>query len=66
MLFRSLAKLPDDAPVLRGETFYTNAAIDLGLADGLRTFDEAVAEAAALGEKYASQQFVEDLIYNSI
>ena len=61
-----LAKLPDDAPVLRGETFYTNAAIDLGLADGLRTFDEAVAEAAALGEKYASQQFVEDLIYNSI
>ena len=61
-----LAKLPDDAPVLRGETFYTKAAIDIGLADGQRTFDQAVAETAALADKYANDQFVRDLIYSSI
>lgn len=61
-----LAALEADAPVLRGETFYTKAAIDIGLADGQRTFDQAVAETAALADKYANDQFVRDLIYSSI
>lgn len=60
----SLAKLPDDAPALRGETFYTKAAIEIGLADGQRTLEEAVAETAELAQKYASQQYVRDIIYS--
>lgn len=59
-----IAKLPDDAPVLRGETFYTKTAIELGLADGQRTFEEAVAETAALGKKFADAQSVRDIIYS--
>lgn len=59
-----LASLEDDAPVLRGETFYTDAAIEIGLADGQRTLDEVVAETAALANKYADNQFVRDMIYN--
>lgn len=60
----ALASLPDDAPVLRGETFYTEAAVKIGLADGQRTFDEVVAETAELAKKYADNQFVRDLLYN--
>lgn len=59
-----LASLEDDAPVLRGETFYTDAAIEIGLADGQRTLDEVVAETAALANKYADNQFVRDMIYS--
>ena len=61
-----LASLPDDAPVLRGETFYTAAAIEQGLADGLRTFEQAIAETAELANKYANDKFVQDLVYSAV
>lgn len=51
-----LAELDDDAPVLQGESFYTSPAEEVGLIDGKRTLEEAVLEAATLGEAYAGTQ----------
>ena len=51
-----LAELDDDAPVLQGESFYTGPAEEVGLIDGKRTLEEAVLEAATLGEAYAGTQ----------
>lgn len=50
---KSLADLPADSPVLRGETFFTANAVELGLADGQSTLLEVVNEAAGLGRKWA-------------
>lgn len=49
-----LTELPDDAPVLRGETFYTPQAVELGLADGSRTMAEAIAEAVTMARGKAT------------
>ena len=59
-----IADLPDDTPVLRGETFLTPKAIEFGLADGTRTFAEAVAEAITMGSEYADMNKLKTAIYN--
>lgn len=59
-----LADLPDDAPVLRGETFYTPQAMEIGLADGTRTMAEAIAEAVTMGREYNDAQSLKTAIYN--
>lgn len=59
-----LTELGDDAPVLRGETFYTPAAIEIGLCDGSRTFIEAVAEAVTMGKNYTETVKLKNAIYN--
>lgn len=61
-----LAELPDDAPALRGETFYTPQAVELGLADGSRTMPEAVAEAVTMGREYADANKLKTAIYNIV
>ena len=61
-----LADLPDDAPVLRGETFYTPQAVEIGLADGTRTIVEAIAEAVAMGREYAENNKLKSAIYNIV
>lgn len=59
-----LAELPDDAPVLRGETFYTPQAVEIGLADGSRTMAQAVAEAMTMGNEYTNAKNLKTAIYN--
>lgn len=59
-----LADLPDDAPVLRGETFYTPQAMEIGLADGTRTMAEAIAEAVTMGREYTDANKLKTAIYN--
>lgn len=61
-----IADLPDEAPVLRGETFYTAQAVELGLVDGSRTMEEAIAEAAIMGREYAEQNKLKTAIYNIV
>lgn len=61
-----LADLPDDAPVLRGETFYTSQAVEIGLADGTRTMAEAIAEAVAMGREYTDANKLKTAIYNIV
>ena len=48
--------LPEDHPLFRGETFSTQAAIDLFLIDGQKLFDEALNEAYQLGLSYVGKQ----------
>ncbi len=50
----AIKSLPDNAPVLRGETFSSQAAIDLGLIDGLMTFPEAVKSAFEMAKNFDS------------
>lgn len=59
-----LAKLDDDAPVLRGETYFTHTAEEIGLCDGQRTLQEAVAECAGLGRKWSDSQQKKQHLYN--
>ena len=59
-----LAELPDDAPVLRGETFYTPQAVEIGLADGSKTMAEAISEAVTMGREYADTNKLKTAIYN--
>lgn len=61
---KALAELPDDAPALRGETFYTPQAVDIGLTDGSRTMIEAVAEAITMGNDYKNANKLKSAIYN--
>lgn len=63
---KQLAKLDDEHPAMRGETYYTDEAVEIGLADGCRTFVEAVAEAAVLGRQHAQTVKAKDLVYNAI
>lgn len=49
---QQLASLDLDHPALRGETFDAMHAIEVGLIDGITTFNEALAEAHSLGEKW--------------
>ena len=59
-----LADLPDDAPVLRGETFYTPQAMELGLTDGSKTMVEAIAETSTMGREYTEAKKLKTAVYN--
>ena len=61
-----LTDLPDDAPVLRGETYYTDNAVEIGLTDGCKTFQEAVSEAVTMGKEYAETVKLKNAIYNIV
>lgn len=61
-----LASMDNDNPVLRGETYYTPAAIENGLIDGKRTLAEAIAEAHALGCRKSESSALKDSIYELI
>lgn len=50
---KALAALELDHPALRGETFDAAHALDNGLIDGIITFNEALLEAQALGNKWS-------------
>ena len=50
-----LSELGDDAPVLQGESFYTDPAEEVGLIDGKRTLLEAIAEVAQMGDAYMAE-----------
>lgn len=53
---QQLAELTDDAPVLQGESYYTQEAEQVGLIDGKRTMYEVVMEAVQLGDAYMDTQ----------
>jgi len=59
-----LSDLPDDAPVLRGETFFTPQAMEIGLTDGSRTMGEAISEAVAMANEYTDTKKMKTAIYN--
>ena len=61
-----LIDLPDDTPVLRGETFYTPQAVELGLTDGCKTMVEAIAETSTMGREYTEAKKLKTAIYNYI
>ena len=52
----SIAALPEDHPVVRGETYMANIAQTVGLIDGITTFSEAVEEAYELGQEWHKQK----------
>lgn len=58
-----LASLDDDAPVLRGETFYTQPAQELGLIDGQRTLLQAVSECHDLGVAWRQESEKKNSFY---
>ncbi len=58
------SELPDDTPVLRGETYYTPEAIKVGLIDGTRTMVEALTEATTMGREYAEANKLKTALYN--
>jgi len=60
----ALAALPDDAPVLRGETFYTQPAQEVGLCDGRRTLAEAVGECRSMGAQWRAKEQDTQALYN--
>jgi len=62
----ALGALDYDAPVLRGETYYTDQALEIGLADGCRTFLEAVNEADEMGRQYRELVKEKNSFYNAI
>lgn len=53
-----ISKLPDDHPILQGETYRAELAqaSDNGLIDGIATLSEAIKEAHDLGQKWLSNQ----------
>ncbi len=59
-----LADLPDDAPVLRGETFYTPQGMELGLTDSCKTMVEAIVETATMGREYTEAKKLKTAVYN--
>lgn len=63
---KPLASLDDDAPVLRGETYYTDAAVEVGLCDGRRTLPEAVAECWQLGREWSDSRRTRLALYNAL
>ena len=60
----ALAQLDNDAPVLRGEIYFTQESIGLGLADGVSTFVDAVAEAYQMGRQYSEALKLKHNLYN--
>lgn len=63
---KKLADLDDDAPVLRGETFFTQAALEIGLADGQSTLLDVAIEASNLGRKWSEVNRQKNSIYSAI
>ena len=61
----ALAKVADDHPSLRGETFFTDEAIKIGLLDGRTTFGEAAAEAVRRGKEVANSSHLLQQLYQS-
>ncbi len=61
-----LTDLEDDAPVFRGETFFTDDAVEIGLADGMSTLLNAAVEASDLGRKWAEVTRKKNSIYQAI
>ena len=59
-----IADLPDDTPVLRGETFYTAQAVELGLTDGCKTMTEAIVETSTMGREYTEAKKLKTAVYN--
>lgn len=51
-----LADLPDDDPILRGETFTADVAVENGLIDGIITLPEALIEAYQMGMDFSKKQ----------
>ena len=58
--------LPDDDPVLRGESYDTSHAIEKGLADCTMTMAEAVARAVSLGKEYAERERIKKSALNYV
>ena len=50
-----IAALPDNDPMLRGETFDTPHSIELGLIDGMKTFAEAVQRAHEMAVEFGNK-----------
>lgn len=61
-----IAEMDDDNPVLRGEIYYTEEAVENGLVDGMHTFLEAVQEAYSLGKKTNDSGKLKESIYNIV
>ena len=59
-----LAGLDSDAPVLRGETYLTEAAVKIGLCDGQRSLMQVVSECAQLGREYTDAQQLKEKLYH--
>lgn len=53
---KQLKSLPDDHPVVMGETYMADKAIEVGLIDGITTLPEAIEEAYELGSKWKEKQ----------
>lgn len=58
-----LSSLEDTAPVLRGETFITSHAIEIGLCDDCKTLQEVIAEADVIGKEYTSTLKLQNSTY---
>lgn len=61
---QALSQLDDDEPVMRGEVYFTQESIDVGLADGVSTFVDAVAEAYQMGVRHSEAQQLKHNLYN--
>ena len=61
-----IAEMDDDNPVLRGEIYYTEEAVENGLIDGMHTFLEAVQEAYDRGKKTNDSGKLKESIYNIV
>lgn len=61
-----LSGVSDDAPVLRGETYFTSEAQQIGLCDGQRTFAQAVAECAQMGREWSEAEKLKNRVYDMI
>jgi len=59
-----ISKLPDDHPILQGETYRAELAqsADNGLIDGIATLPEAIREAHDLGQQWLSNQQIKQQI----
>jgi ClpP class serine protease len=53
---KKIAALKEDHPVLRGETFMSQEAVNVGLIDGLCTFPQALEEAFLFGEAHQKEK----------
>ena len=61
-----LAPLPDDHPAMRGETYFTQPAQEVGLCDGQRTLQEVAAECYQLGVAWRKAEERKSAVYRAI
>lgn len=59
-----ISALDDSAPVLRGETYITSPAIEIGLCDDCKTLKEVLAEADIIGKQFTSSIKLQNSTYN--